>query len=234
MDFQLDSNQVITRTQLTITLILILFCSITGATYAYFAISATNNNTITGNAATVNLTLNVERVFPTESNTNTGVMVPQLSTSASATSPLANALKSGCVDANQNVVCQVYKITIANIGGTATQVVDGKVSFFGNSAMTKNITTVIPNLSWRLVESVNVTTPASSVLGSRVDNIASSTPYTFVSKLTLATNNSFDYYMIIWVDETNSDQSAEEGQTFYGNFEFSSSNGTGVTSAFSS
>ena len=122
-----EKEKQLTKTQLTITLIIILLLSITGTTYAYFAISETNNNTITGDAATVNLTLNVTRVFPTESSTNTGVLVPQLSTSASATSPLATAVKSGCVDGNKNVVCHVYKIVIQNIGGSATQVVTGTI-----------------------------------------------------------------------------------------------------------
>ena len=121
-----------TKLQLTISLILVLLMSITGATYAYFAISATTNNTITGDAATVDLTLNVSRIYPTESSDNTGVLVPQLSTSGSASSPLGNALKNGCVDGNKNVICHVYKIVINNTGATATQVVDGAISFFGN------------------------------------------------------------------------------------------------------
>ena len=56
---ELVNNQIykLSRMQLTITLILILFFCVTGATYAYFAISASNSDTITGNAATVNLTL---------------------------------------------------------------------------------------------------------------------------------------------------------------------------------
>ena len=234
MDLKLDSNQVVTRTQLMITLILILFCSITGATYAYFAISATNNNTITGDAATVNLTLGVERIFPTSSSTNTGVMVPQLSTSGSSTSPLANALKSGCVDENTNVVCQVYKISIANVGGTATQVVDGWVSFYGNSAMTTNVTSVMPNLKWKLITSADATTPANSVLGSNTDLVASSAENEIVSNLTMVTNSSFNYYMIVWINETDVDQPTDPGKTFYGKVEFGSSNGTGVTSTFTS
>ena len=54
---EMEPKKNVTKMQLTVTLILILFFSITSATYAYFAISATNNNTITGSAATVNLTL---------------------------------------------------------------------------------------------------------------------------------------------------------------------------------
>lgn len=229
---QIDTQKGVTKIQLTVTLILILFLSITGATYAYFAISATNNNTITGTAATVNLTLDVSKIFPTTSSTNTGVMVPQLSVSESTTSPLANALKGGCVDGNGNIVCQVYKITIQNLGGTATQVVDGKVSFYGNAAMTTDVSVTMPNLKWKLITSVNTSNPSSSVLGTNADNVANFGDNKFVSNLTLVTNASFDYYMIVWINETNADQPTDKGKTFYGKIQFDSSNGTGVTSTF--
>lgn len=220
------------KLQLTITLILILFFSITSATYAYFAISATNNNTITGNAATVDLTLSVTKVFPTASTTNTGVIVPQLSVSGSSASPLSVALKSGCVDSNTNVVCQVYMITIQNDGGTATQVVDGEVSFYGDAAMTTNVHSTMPNLKWKLITSANASSPSSSILGTNTDMEANSDKNKFVTNLTLATNDSYTYYMIIWINETNETQAIDEGKTFYGLIEFVSSNGTGVTSTF--
>lgn len=229
---EITEKKMFTKTQLTITLLLVLFFSVTGATYAYFAISAVNNNTITGEAATVNLTLAVSKVFPTASSDNTGVMVPQLSTSGSATSPLANALKGGCVDANKNIVCQVYQITIQNVGGTATQVVDGWVSFYSNAAMTTNAHTDMPNLKWKLITSADAVTPANSVLGTKTDLEANSNENIFADDITLVTDATFTYYMIVWVNETGNDQPTDIGKTFYGKIEFGSSNGTGVTSTF--
>lgn len=220
------------KLQLTISLILVLVFCVTGATYAYFAISATNNNTITGNAATVNLTLSVDKIFPTATSENTGAMVPQLSTSGTETSPLAVALKSGCVDANTNVVCQVYKITIQNIGGTATQVVDGSVSFYSNATLTTDVSTTMPNLKWKLITSADATTPANSVLGTNADLAANFQNNIFANDVTLATGDGSTYHMIIWINETNAEQPTDEGQTFYGKIEFNSSNGTGVTSTF--
>ena len=49
--------------QLTITLILIILFSVTGATYAFFAAPASDDETITGTMATVNLTLAYYFVF---------------------------------------------------------------------------------------------------------------------------------------------------------------------------
>lgn len=220
------------KNEVTIILILTLLFSITGATYAYYAISATNSNTIMGSAATVNLTLNVDKVFPTEESTNTGVMVPQLSTSGNATSPLATALKNGCVDANQNIVCQVYKIHIKNDGGTATQVVDGSVFFYGDAAMTTDVSTSMPNLKWKLITSADATTPSNSVLGTNEDRVANYQENDFVNDLILSTNTENTYYMIIWINETTEDQPTDQGKSFYGKIKFDSSNGTGVTSTF--
>lgn len=223
----------LTKLQMYITLILIMFFSVTGATYAYFAISATNN-IITGEAATVNLTLSVEKVFPTASSTNTGVMVPQLSTSSN--SPLSTALKNGCVDGNGNVVCQVYTINIQNVGGTATQVVDGSVSFYSDTALTVDVNSAMPNLKWKLISSVNATTPSSSVLGNNTDLVADATDNIFADNVILKTNDNYTYHMIIWINETNNDQSDKSTvgniKHFYGVIEFNSSNGTGVTSTF--
>ena len=227
-----ENKHVTTKMELTVALILTLLLSITGTTYAYFAVGVSNNNTITGDAATVNLTLNVSRVYPKSNSDNTGVLVPQLSTTGSANSPLANAIKSGCVDANKNVICHVYKIIVQNQGGTATQVADGKVSFYGNSDLTTNISTVMPNLKWRLVSSVNETTASNSVLGANADHVASSTGENFVSNLTMETDSSFTYYLVVWINEIGSDQPIDTSKTFYGKVEFNSSNGTGVTSTF--
>lgn len=227
-----DVYKNLTKTHLTITLLLALVFSVTSATYAYFAISAIDNSTITGDAATVDLTLDVTRIFPTSSSTNTGVLVPQLSVSGSATSPLASALKSGCVDQNTNVVCHVYKISIQNKGGTATEVVDGKVSFYGNAGMTTNVATTMPNLKWKLITSANPTTPGNSVLGTNADLPANSNANKFVTNLTLVTDAKFDYYMIVWINETKAEQKEDIGKTFYGKIQFDSSNGTGVTSTF--
>lgn len=221
-----------TKIQLTITLILILFFCVTGATYAYFAVSATNN-IITGNAATVNLTLDVTKIFPAAGN-NTGVMVPQLSVSGSDTSPLATALKNGCVDGNSNIVCQVYRINIQNIGGTAKQIVDGKVLFYGNTAMTNDVTTTMPNLKWKLIDSVDTTTLSNSELGTETDKVADAAgdDNVFANDVTMTTGSNFTYYMIIWINETTFDQPTDVGKSFYAKIAFDSSNGTGVTSTF--
>lgn len=222
----------LTIIQLTITLILIVFFTVTGATYAYLTASSEDNSTITGNMATVNLTLDVDRIFPLDTSDNTGVIVPQLGNNGA----LSLALKSGCVDDNNNVVCQVYKINIKNVGGTATQIVDGKVMFYGNNTLTNDVSSTMPSLRWKLISSADTQNPNNSVLGNATENIADATgdDNVFADEITMVDGTNLDYYMIIWIDETNEEQNIDEGNSFYGKVLFESSNGTGVTATFSS
>lgn len=221
----------ITKTQLTITLIIILFMTITGTTFAYYYIANTNSNTITGNMATVNLTLEVNKVLPKENTESTEVMVPQLSTN----SALESALKGGCVDQNKNISCQVYKVEIENKGGTATEVVDGKVSFYSDQNQQNPINIIMPNLKWKLVNSVDELTPTNSILGTNEKVKATGEGSNFVSNLTMVTNSKFTYYLIVWIEEIGNDQYQADGnKQFFGKIAFDSSNGTGVTAAFSS
>lgn len=222
----------VTKIQFFVALILVLFFSVTSSTYAYFAFSVTDN-TINGEAATVDLNLDVTRIFPTASSDNTGVMVPQLSTSGSSNSALSSALKNGCVDGNKNIICQVYKVNIQNISGTAAQVVDGSIAFYGNSAMTNDVSTTMPNLRWKLITSADATTPSNSILGNNVDLVADANDdNVFADNITMTIGDEENYYIIIWINETQEDQVVDVGKSFYAKIYFDSSNGTGVTSNF--
>ena len=158
-------------------------------------------------------------------------MVPQKSVSGSNNSPLSQALKRACIDSNENIVCQVYEIKIKNDGGTATEVVDGFISFYSNTEMTSGSEKTMPNLSWKLITSANQSTPNNSILGTNTDNLASGQKANFVSNVKLTTNSEKSYYMIIWFNEIDRDQ-IDKNNTFYGKIEFDSSNGTGITAEF--
>ena len=215
--------------KITIILIFITFISVLSSTYAYFYFAKDNRTTLTGDMATVSLELNVERLLPVKEST--GVMVPQKSVSGSSSSALSSALKKGCVDDNQNIVCQVYQITVTNDSGSATEVVDGEVSFYSNQELTENSQVKMPNLRWKLITSVDTVNNNNSVLGTNTDNIASATPAKFAQNIELKTNDTETYLMIIWFNETGVDQ-IDKANTFYGKIEFNSSNGTGITATF--
>ncbi len=186
--------------------ILTLIITITGATYAYFALSTSNNNSITGTTADVGLTLTVTKIKP---NTNTtDYLVPQLE------SALGTAINNtnNCKDGNTNTVCQVYKATLTNTG-TANAKLKGTITF--------NNVNNLPNLKWKLIE--NATT-----LGSNPTNNATTSNSTFVAEANLNPNQSIDYYFVVWINETGSEQS--DNGSYTASITFTSSNGKGITS----
>lgn len=211
-----DSKKITTIIVLILTL---AFCT-TGATYAFFALSKSDNTTITGTAATSTLELTVAQNFPTK--TNTGVMVPQRE------SALGTAMGStyGCVDGNSNVVCRVYTITIKNTS-TAKVVVNGTITFAGSTGM--------PNLKWR--KTTNTTTLGSSTAVSANNTTAwdinAGTACTVstgngCTNVSLAKNATATYTIVVWINETGSAQT--DTGTYTATVKFEGKGGKGVTS----
>ncbi len=195
-----DKNKYI---YLGLTLIVLMF-SITGATYAYFALTASNNTTITGTVGGATLSLTVTKSFPT----TTTSMVPQLE------STLNDAISTtySCVDGNNNVVCQVYKAVIKNTGTTSAELT-GTISF-------QNITN-LPNLKWKKLTS-------ERAIGSDTAHTAATTEQAFETKKLFAPNEAATYYFVVWIDEIGAVQT-DQG-TFRATINFKPTNGTGITS----
>ena len=99
-----------------------LVVAIIGATFAYFTASKTNNNVITGNAASITFGLKVERA---EYNDATSGLIPM--SNSMVETAVNNTDNNVCVDDNGNSVCQVYKITVTNTS-TASMFLDGYVT----------------------------------------------------------------------------------------------------------
>ena len=98
-----------------------LIVAIIGATFAYFTATQTNDDTITGNAASINFGLDVERAETTD-QTNGG-LIPMSNTMVEQAVKHSKA----CVDDNGNSVCQIYKITLTN-ESSASMFLDGYVT----------------------------------------------------------------------------------------------------------
>lgn len=116
-----------------------LVVAIIGATFAYFTATASNNNVITGNMATINFGLNVTKV--THVDESKGGMIPMSNNMVQAAvldTGSGNAAKT-CVDDNGNAVCQVYKIVVTNTG-SASLLLDGYVSLTGGSGVSEDFT----------------------------------------------------------------------------------------------
>ena len=185
--------------------VLCLVITITGATYAFFALQISSNN-IVGTTANVGLILNVDKISPETQGMDD--LIPQLE------SALGTAISSThkCIDGNSNVVCQVYRATITNNGSSNVKL-SGTITFSGISN--------IPHLKWKMI------TDATTV-GSNTGVTASTTATTFVQEVSLSPSAHQDYYFVIWIDETNSSQN--ESGTFGATITFDSSDGQGLTS----
>ncbi len=185
-----------------------LIVAIIGATFAYFTATASNTSTIAGNAASVGLKLDIVHV---STAANKG-LVPQKEAALSSAMKGVNSTAGAddaCVDANGNTVCQVYKITVQNTG-TAEAKLNGTLDLTKNS---------VTNLKWAIVSDFDsnptTSTPSGSSLGESV---------------TLGASASQEYYVVIWINETDAPQ--EDTGNFTGTVAFNAADGSGVTSTF--
>ena len=187
-----------------------LIVAIIGATFAYFTASATNNETIQGNAATVGLNLTVEKV----SDGNAG-LVPQkpgapLTSAMKGIDATANSGDDSCIDANGNTVCQVYKITVENTGSAEAKL---------NGTLTLEKGTVT-NLKWTTVQTWDSNPTPDETKAN--DELATG--------ITLSGSGKQEYYVVIWIEELDTPQ--EDTGTFTGSVSFNAADGSGVTSTF--
>lgn len=222
-----DSRKIVTMVVMVCALML---CT-TGATYAYFALTATNN-VATGTAATASLTLAVSEATlggTLSGTTQTNKMVPQEDTTLGT----AMGTSYKCVDGNGNTVCKVYSITVTN-GSTAAVKVIGTIQFSGNDSM--------PNLRFRRTESETAlgsyTTSAVGADTTGLWDIVTTGSTCTVSagggcnSVSLAAGGSTTFYIVVWIEETGDTQT--DTGTWRGTITFQGENGTGVTSTITS
>ena len=187
-----------------------LVVAIIGATFAYFSASATNDTDVTGSTASkAALTLTITRV--SDSNTVKN-MIPMLSTDLQK--GVTGTASKSCIDANNNTVCQVYKVTIGNSSTDIGINVDGAM----------NLTSNAKNMKWQvLTDATTVNADATTV--------AQGTKGDIVKNQALTANGSQDFYLVIWLEETNAPQDDDDaGKSFTGTVTFNGVNADGTES----
>lgn len=195
--------------------IIVLLILIAGGTFAYFAFNV-SDNTISGEAGTVNLNLTVTKVLP---NTGTDTVDDMLIANFNE---LAGAINDDCLYSDgEYALCQLYKVTLTNNSDNVNTRVKGSVSFNNTN---------VPNLSWIAIDNYSAsTTYTTSMLDSNI-NTASSEFALFEDNYLLNVGSSVDYYLLVWVNESE-DVQTDMG-TFSGTVRFEDENGQGVTSTF--
>lgn len=125
--------------------ILTLVVAVVGATFAYYTATKANN-VITGNMATVNFNMYVDKKTSAD---NSRGLIPM--SNIMVEKAVSNASTKGiCVDDNGNAVCQIYKITVNN-GGTASMFVDGYVTLTGGSGVSTDYSSATTTMRWAQV-----------------------------------------------------------------------------------
>ena len=124
--------------------VMTLMVATIGATFAYFTATASNNNVIKGNMATISFDVSVTK--KTTVDESKGGLIPM--TNSMVEKAVTNASNNGiCVDDNGNAVCQIYKITVTN-SGTASMFVDGYVTLTGGSGNSTDYPTATTTMRW--------------------------------------------------------------------------------------
>ncbi len=206
--------------------IMTVIAAIAGASYAYFAYTAINNNAVSGESdykpyvdvsnpgKNSNDPLYLTVVQATQSSVGTKKLIPQLSAGIAKATNSTNK----CLDANGNAVCKIYTITIKNTT-TSTLYVDGILQLSASN---------MPNLRWRKCSAENTCTDA-------IAKPASTT--SLGNTIKIAGGASSTLWFVVWINETGSAQT--DSGTFTGTVTFtaySTSNKTltGVTSSITS
>ena len=211
MNNKKENNSDVKKIMYLVIGILVFFVVVIGATFAYYAFSATNNTTVKGEVGKVNLSLTVTKALPNKSGTDDILITPF--------NELASNLNAKCAS-DEYATCQLYKITLQNNSTGVNTKVKGSVSFNNTTA---------PNLSWVYLDTYDSSkTYTSSDLGTM--NTASSEFATFKTDVLINSGNSRDFYLLVWVNESEEEQT-DEG-SYSGTIKFEDSNGNGVTSTF--
>ena len=199
-----------------------LVIAIIGATFAYFTATATDNSTISGQAATAGLSLNITHL----STAATAGLIP-LNTSDLQKAVTGDANATGnpkyCLDKDNNSVCQIYSIAVTN-EGTSAAAVSGTLDLEPDIDTDAN--SEFAHLQWELLTNASTVNTSATAHSTGTSNITTNT--------SIAANGTETWYIIVWIDNINNPQEDVDKGHFIGNVSFNSASGTGVVGTFSS
>ena len=180
--------------------ILIFSLFMVRGTYSYLAYNYENGSVIKGNVVSVNAELRVE--FVTGSNKG---MVP-LKDSSLERAINGTGGESACVDANGNLSCQVYKITLTNKGSKIKNL-KGTITLTN-----KDTNSTYANLKWRELASKNKI-DSNKIINGMNEAVLE-------DNLTMNSGEVKEYYIAVYIQETNVDQKVTDKGNFAGTVTF--------------
>lgn len=187
-----------------------LVVAIIGATFAYFSASTTNNTDVKGSTASgASLSMVITRVSDAGTAAN---MIPMLTTDLQKGVTGTNS--KSCIDANGNTVCQVYKITVTN----------GSTDIGINVKGTMNLASTGKNMKWEVLTDAKTVKADGTVVAQGEEGV-------IVANQALAKSGSQDFYLVVWLEETNDVQDTDDaGKSFTGTVTFNGVNSDGSES----
>ena len=182
---RIERDLVRQKTSIIVMICIVVMIGMIGFTYSFFAAEiSSESGEITGEVATPGLNITVQKVAPVSPNANKK-LVPQLD---SAITKAVVGTQGKCVDDNTNAVCQVYKVTLKNVGASSIYV-DGVVELNnGNN----------PNLKWARVSGDGT----NSVEPTVIDGIKAAEETTLTINELYTKGQTKEYYIVIWISET--------------------------------
>ena len=180
--------------------ILIFSLFMVRGTYSYLAYNYENGSVIKGNVVSVNAELRVELV----TGSNKG-MVP-LKDSSLERAINGTGGESACVDANGNLSCQVYRITLTNKGSKIKNL-KGTITLTN-----KDTNSTYANLKWRELASKNKI-DSNKIINGMNEAVLE-------DNLTMNSGEVKEYYIAVYIQETNVDQKVTDKGNFAGTVTF--------------
>lgn len=214
-----------------------LIVAIIGATFAWFSASVSSGeNDVNLTAYQFDANLTVKRIFPTAENASKKIIpfVPDkvlregLENETNNMNYALNEATNKCVDSSGYLVCSLYKITVTNNGSDAIEL-DGTVTTIETTPPTETGTTLTANgaLKAQIIsyagEKYTYTHDLSKALA--LPNTGESgklimDPATLTVGATPGANTA-EIYVLVWLNDSNENQSSMMGASYKGQFIFS-------------
>ena len=214
-----------------------LIVAIIGATFAWFSASVgSGENDVNLTAYQFDAELTVDRVFPTAENASKKIIpfVPDKvlregqGDQTNNMNYALNEAKNKCVDSSGYLVCSLYKITVTNNGSDAIEL-DGSVTTM-ETTPTETGTTMTANgdLKAQIISyaegKYTYTHNLSKALA--LPNTVSGSEKLIMDPATLTVGatpgaNTAELYVLVWLNDSNGDQSSMMGASYKGQFIFS-------------
>lgn len=214
-----------------------LIVAIIGATFAWFSASVSSGeNDVNLTAYQFDANLTVERVFPTAENASKKIIpfVPDkvlregLENETNNMNYALNEATNKCVDSSGYLVCSLYKITVTNNGSDAIEL-DGTVTTI-ETTPTETGTTLTANgdLKAQIISyaegKYTYTHNLSKALA--LPNTVGGSGKLIMDKATLTVGatpgaNTAELYVLVWLNDSNENQSSMMGASYKGQFIFS-------------